>query len=84
MMKRACFWIKRTTWFERSALARAFQETLRVLSNPRVFTNGLLGFTESEPKSGILLGKHMRFDGVEYHSDDCCFVDIAFEPLDIR
>ena len=82
MMKRACFWIKRTTCFERSALARSFQETLRVLSNPRVFTNGLLGFTQSEPKSGILVGKHMQFDGVEYHSDDCCFVESVLLLVD--
>ena len=74
MMKRACFCIKRTTCFERTALARAFQETLRVLSNPAVFTNGLRGFTQIEPKSGILFGKHMQFDGVEYPADGCCFV----------
>ena len=75
MMKRACFWIKRTTCFERTALARAVQETLRVLSNPAVFTNGLRGFAQIEPRSGILFDKHMQFDGVEYHADDCCFVE---------
>ena len=61
--------------FERIALARAFQETLRVLSDPVVFTNGLRGFTQIEPQSGILFGKHMQFDGVEYHAYDCCFVE---------
>lgn len=82
MMKRACFWIKRTTCFERTATARAFQETLRVLSNPAVFTNGLRGFTRIEAQSGILFGKHMQFDGVEYHADDCCFVQSVLLLID--
>ena len=75
MVKRACFWIKRTTRVERTALARAFQETLRAISNPAVFTNGLRGFTQIEPQSGILFGKHMQFDGAEHHADDCCLVE---------
>ena len=41
-----------------------------------------LWWSESEPKSGILLGKHMRFDGDEYHSDDCCFVESVLLLVD--
>ena len=38
-------------------------------------SNGLRGFTQSEPQSGIVVGKHMQYDGIEYHSGDCCFVE---------
>ena len=77
MMKRACFHIKRTTKFEKSAMARAFQDTVRVLSSPTVFSNGLRGSTQRVPHSGSVVGKQMQFDGIEYHSGDCCFAGSA-------
>ena len=47
-----------------------------------MFRNGLRGFTRIEAQSGILFGKHMQFDGVEYHADDCCFAQSALLLID--
>jgi hypothetical protein len=42
-----------------------------------VFSNGLRGSTQRVPHSGSVVGKQMQFDGIEYHSGDCCFAGSA-------